>query len=117
MLATRSPVLLPGVESSSLQVGRAASLRAVDAAEQSDGRIVVVPQRNPDVLAPTSEHLHRVGVLAEIASIEKTGPRNYVVTLQPRERCAVAEYISTVPMFVASVEPVLPMPGYGIDEA
>ncbi|MCG8422258.1 MAG: endopeptidase La [Proteobacteria bacterium] len=117
VLATRSPVVLPDLSESTLQVGRAASVRAVETAERSSSQIFVVPQKNPDVLAPAPSDLHLVGVLADILRVDKSGPRSYAVTLRARERCAVIDYETAAPMFVARVESVPSVPGHGIANA
>ena len=103
VLATRSVVLLPGIVEN-VEVGRSASVQAIDAAERDDRLILVVPQKDPKTLAPEPYDLHEVGVLAEIAHITKQDARRYTVTLRTRGRMRILHYAALRPFLVASVE-------------
>jgi ATP-dependent Lon protease len=107
VLPTRSAVLLPGVRAS-LEVGRNASVQAVDAAEREDKFLIVVPQRDPEVVTPTPANLHNIGVIAEVIRVEKNGPRRYTVTLQARTRCVIETFVSTHPYLAARGGPLPP---------
>ncbi len=108
VLPTRGAVLLPGAHAP-LEVGRTASVHAVDAAEREDKRILLVPQRDPDVVAPIAADLHSVGVLAEIERLEKNGPRRYTVTVRALSRFAIDAYVATYPYLIARIRPITPL--------
>ena len=105
VLPTLSAVLLPGVETP-LDVGRTATVHAVDAADSEDGRILVIPQLDTEVLVPTPADLHSIGVLAEIVHLEKSGPRRYSVTVRAHQRYQIEDYAATHPYLIARARPL-----------
>ena len=60
VLPTINMVVLPGVETS-LDVGRTATVYAIDAAERADGQVLIIPQRDADVLVPTPSSHFQIG--------------------------------------------------------
>lgn len=109
VLPTLEVALLPGVQTA-LDVGRTASIHAIDAAKREDGQILVLPQKDPDVVVPTPADLHAIGVLADIVDIEKTGPRRYNVTLRGLHRLEVDDYQATHPYMQVQTKPVVVEP-------
>jgi ATP-dependent Lon protease len=57
-----------------LEIGREASVKAIEAATRDDNLIVVVPQKNPSVREPTQRDLYEIGVRAEIVQVIKHSP-------------------------------------------
>ncbi|MEM9490522.1 MAG: endopeptidase La, partial [Myxococcota bacterium] len=110
VLPTRSPVVLPGVVST-LQVGRAASARAVETAKRDEEPLLVIPQLDPNVVSPAPSDLCDYGVLCDILQVDKTGPRSYAVTLRARGRRAIVGYSATSPYFIAETEMPSEPPG------
>jgi ATP-dependent Lon protease len=100
VLATRSLVLLPGLETP-IDVGRKASVQAVEAAQREGQKILIVPQKKPETLAPRPEDLHEIGVLAEVSRVAKQESNRYSVVVRTRERMRITSYVSTHPYMVA----------------
>jgi ATP-dependent Lon protease len=100
VLATRSLVLLPGVETP-IDVGRKASVQAVEAAQREGQKILIVPQRKPETLAPRPEDLHDIGVLAEVTRLAKQESNRYSVVVRTYERKRITGYVSTHPYMIA----------------
>ncbi|ACY18401.1 endopeptidase La [Haliangium ochraceum] len=104
VLATRSLVILPGVETP-VDVGRKASVQAVEAAQQEGVKLLVVPQRKSETLTPRPSDLHEVGVLAEIVQVAKQESNRYTVMVRAQERLRITGFASTHPYLIADTEP------------
>ncbi len=70
LLALRGMVVFPGMITN-LDVGRTKSLQAVDAAMEADRRILLVCQKDAEVIEIGLEDLYQVGTLAEIKQFLK----------------------------------------------
>ena len=68
VLPLRTEVQLPG-HVGPLEVGREASVRAIEAATRDDNLIIIVPQKNPAVREPAQRDLHEIGVRAEVVQV------------------------------------------------
>ncbi|MHC4789593.1 MAG: LON peptidase substrate-binding domain-containing protein, partial [Planctomycetota bacterium] len=106
VIALRNMVMFPGVVAA-LQVGRARSLSALDAALDDGGRVVLTAQREAEVEEPTPEDLYDVGVVARVRAEAKgespAGPR--VVLAIGLERCRIVEFVGQDPHLAARCEP------------
>jgi ATP-dependent Lon protease len=105
VIPLRTEVQLPG-HVGSLEIGREASVRAVEAATRDDNLIVIIPQKNPTVRDPSQPDLHEVGVRAEIVQIVKHSPGRFTCTMRFLERVHV-DAITTEPFLIASVSPLV----------
>jgi len=85
ILTTRKEVVLPGVVTP-LEVGRRASIAAVDAAMAEGSTILLVPQKDPRVDVPRSDDLVDVGVLAEIVQMARQSATRYTVIVRSGAR-------------------------------
>ena len=85
ILSTRKEVVLPGVVTP-LEVGRRASIAAVDAAMAEGSTILLVPQRDPRVDVPKTDDLVDVGVTAEIVQIARQSATRYTVIVRSGAR-------------------------------
>jgi ATP-dependent Lon protease len=85
ILSTRKEVVLPGVVTP-LEVGRRASIAAVDAAMAEGSTILLVPQRDPRVDVPKTDDLVDVGVMAEIVQIARQSATRYTVIVRSGAR-------------------------------
>ena len=104
VLPLRSEVHLPG-RVASLEIGRDASIRAVEAAAKDDNQIVVVPQRNPAQRDVTTRDLVEIGVLAEIVQVVKHSPGRFTAVIRFGRRVHVDAIVATEPFMVAAVSP------------
>lgn len=105
VLPLRTEVQLPG-HVGPLEIGREASVRAIEAATRDDNLIVIVPQKNPAVREPSQRDLHEIGVRAEIVQVVKHSPGRFTAVMRFMDRVRVDALVATDPFLVASVTPV-----------
>ncbi len=102
LIALRGIVVFPD-NRTTIDVGRVNSVKAIEKANQQDGYLVVVTQKNASEEFPTSEGLYRTGVLCKISetvNLDKGAKRIIVATEQRVEIKNVKEEDGA---FVASV--------------
>src|SRR3569623_645473 len=107
VIPLRTEVQLPG-HVGPLEIGREASVRAIEAATRDDNLIVIIPQKNPAVRAPGQRDLHEVGVRAEIVQVVKHSPGRFTCVMRFLERVHIDALVATEPFLVASVSPLQP---------
>ena len=90
-----------------LEIGREASVRAIEAATRDDNLIVIIPQKNPAVRDPGQRDLHEVGVRAEIVQVVKHSPGRFTCVMRFLERVHIDALVATEPFLVASVSPLI----------
>src|SRR5436190_10118108 len=105
VIPLRTEVQLPG-HVGPLEIGREASVRAIEAATRDDNLIVIIPQKNPAVRDPGQRDLHEVGVRAEIVQVVKHSPGRFTCMLRFLERVHIDALVATEPFLVASVSPL-----------
>lgn len=91
VLPIRNAVVFPGA-SMPLVVGRPRSLKAVQAARDNDGMIIVVTQRLTSPGDPDPAELYRVGTLCKIDSTIETEAGSYQLVITGISRYKIAEY-------------------------
>lgn len=105
-IAVRGVIPLPNNEFR-IEVGREASLRALDEAEHNyNNDIVLLIQKDPQSLKVGKDDLYEYGVLAHIDLKLKLPNNNYKVKFQIKNRIKVADYISCDPYFLVSYDEV-----------
>jgi ATP-dependent Lon protease len=102
VIPLRTEVQLPG-HVGPLEIGREASVRAIEAATRDDNLIVIIPQKNPAVRDPGQRDLHEVGVRAEIVQVVKHSPGRFTCVMRFLERVHIDALVATEPFLVASV--------------
>src|SRR2546422_8194480 len=105
VIPLRTEVQLPG-HVGPLEIGREASVRAIEAATRDDNLIVIIPQKNPAVRDPGQRDLHEVGVRAEIVQVVKHSPGRFTRVMRFLERVHIDVLVATEPFLVASVSPL-----------
>ncbi|MFC6591506.1 endopeptidase La [Deinococcus lacus] len=88
VVALRNIVILPGV-TMNVDVGRPKSKRAVDEAQASDRRVLLLTQRDPRTDDPTVAELYDVGVLAVVKQVVRMPDNTYQVLVEAQERARV----------------------------
>src|SRR3990167_11320402 len=97
----RDGIVFPGTEMI-LTFGRARSVSAIEAAQSSGKRVVLVMQKNPSINDPTPSDLHTIGTIGEIVQMMKNeGEINALV--RGIEKVELLSYESVEPFFVARV--------------
>ncbi|MDX2088998.1 MAG: endopeptidase La [Kofleriaceae bacterium] len=106
VIPLRTEVQLPG-HVGPLEIGREASVRAIEAATRDDNLIVIIPQKNPAVRDPGQKDLHEVGVRAEIVQVVKHSPGRFTTVMRFLERVHIDALVATDPFLVASVSKLI----------
>ncbi len=102
ILPLRNMVVFPGVVIP-INVGRDKSLRLIREAQQKDGIIGTVAQRDPDVEEPKKEDLHQYGTVATILKVLEMPDNSTTVIIQGKKRFHVTEFLTENPYFNAYV--------------
>ncbi len=97
----RDGIVFPGTEMI-LTFGRARSVTAIEAAQSSGKRVVLIMQKNPNINDPTPSDLFQTGTIGEIVQMMKNeGEINALV--RGIAKVEVASYEEVEPFFVARV--------------
>ena len=88
-----------------LLIGRPPSLAALEAAEEGEGYILLLAQKNVQVEDPSRDDLHRVGVVAQVLQVSRLPDGNARVVLEGIGRCKVRRFLKSEAGFAASIEP------------
>ena len=94
LLAVRDAVVFPHMMIP-LFVGRDRSLRAVDEALDGDHCIVIVTQKEAEILDPTPEDLYDIGTVASIARMLRMPDGTTSVLVEGLQRARIVEYTQT----------------------
>ena len=92
VLPLRDVVVFPFVVMP-LLVGRAASLAALEAANEEDRIVLLVAQRDPETQEPAAADLYRVGVVARIRQLSRLGSGTVRVLVEGVSRARVTRYV------------------------
>src|SRR6266513_2313852 len=103
ILPTRNLVLFPGLVMP-INVGRDASVAAVQEAVRSKRRIGIVLQRNAATENPTPADLHEVGTAAAIVRYLTTPDGTHHLVCQGQQRFRIVKFLDGYPFPVARVE-------------
>ncbi|ACO46960.1 endopeptidase La [Deinococcus deserti] len=88
VVALRNIVILPGV-TMNVDVGRPKSKRAVDEAQASDRRVLLLTQRDARTDDPALGELYDMGVLAVVKQVVRMPDNTYQVLVEAQERARV----------------------------
>ena len=78
-----------------LLIGRPRSLAALHAAEEGEGYILLLAQKNVQVEDPSKDDLHRVGVVAKVLQVSRLPDGNARVVLEGIGRCRVRRFLKS----------------------
>lgn len=103
-IAVRGVVPLPNNEFR-IEVGRANSVQALDAAEKMyGGNVLLLIQKDPTISEVTENDVEQIGVLAKITLKLRLPNNNYKVKFKVADRIKVTEFTSLDPYFVCNYE-------------
>ena len=105
LLPLRNGVFFPGGVIT-LNVGRPKSIALIKAADPTETLLAIITQRDPEIEDPKEEDLYRVGTLARILKIQKTGRNTYSLMVQGIQRIVLDRIISDDPYWLSEVTPV-----------
>jgi ATP-dependent Lon protease len=96
VLPTPDAVIFPNLVSP-LFIGRERSVRAVEAAEVLEVPLLVVAQRDPEIIKPGISDLYSVGTAAEVGRVLRLPDGSTTVLVQGVERVRILDIIDTEP--------------------
>jgi ATP-dependent Lon protease len=108
VLPLRDVVVFPYVVMP-LLVGRAASLAALEAANDGDRLVLLVAQRDADTNEPAAADLYRVGVIARVRQLSRLGTGPVKVLVEGLARARVTRYVPGSDCLRAAIEPMRPL--------
>jgi ATP-dependent Lon protease len=115
VLPLKNTILFPGLVLP-LSIGRESSLRAVEAALQSEEKeIILIAQRDPQVDAPQQDDLYTIGTKAVIRKSSRPSPNMLEIFVLGVERVVVHKVDSAGPYLTAKFR-VVPVPQDGGSE-
>ncbi len=112
LLPLRDVVLYPYV-TSSLLVGRAASVSAVEEAVSGDRIVFVTAQKRPDITDPGPDDLYRVGTVVRIVQLFRHPDGTLRVLVEGLGRARVRKFDWTDDHMTVEIEPVNEQPPSG----
>lgn len=89
-----------------LEVGRARSIEALEAAVMGDRRIVLAAQKDANVQEPVFDDIYTVGVLCEVRQVLKLPEGQLRVLVEGKARVEIEELIQEEPYYQAVVRPL-----------
>jgi len=89
-------------------VGRTASIRALEEAMAGGRDIFLVTQRDMSIEAPRQEDLYGVGTIASVKQILRLPENNVRVMVEGKQRGRLLEMLTTDPYLKAEIEPIEP---------
>src|SRR3954471_15828801 len=93
VLPLRDVVVFPYVVMP-LLVGRAASLAALESANEDDRLVLLVAQRDPETAEPAAADLFRVGVVARIRQLSRLGTGTVKALVEGVARARVTRFVA-----------------------
>jgi ATP-dependent Lon protease len=105
LLPARDTVIFPRILSP-LFVGRDLSVRAVEAALNGDGRLVVATQRDPEVDDPALDDLYEIGTEVLIGRSLRMPDGTTSILAQGERRVELIDYVQTAPFLRVRVRPL-----------
>ena len=106
LLPLRDSVVFPHMVTP-LFVGRDRSMRAVEEADDHDGRLILAAQRDPDLTDPTPSDLYTIGTYASIGRILHMPDGTTSLLVHGERRVEIAEFEQTEPFFRVRANPIL----------
>jgi len=105
LLPLRDTVLFPHIVSP-LLVGRDRSVQAVEAAEQAQGPLIVVAQRDQETEEPTPEVLYAIGTAVSIVRSLRMPDGTTSVLTQGEHRVEIVEFTQLEPHYRVRARPI-----------
>ncbi len=84
-----------------LPVGRSSTLVAITAANDQDGIMIALPQRNPRKQSLRQEDFLQIGVMVAVSDVFSTEHSQNLVMVQGRERLELVDFIQQGPVLYA----------------
>src|SRR4051794_32870542 len=105
LLSLRNLVLFPGAVMP-VEIGRARSLRLIEALGGKGARVLVGTQKDADIEEPAGADLYTICVEGEVVRIVKAAENRVTAVLRGTERRRVTGFVQEKPYLVAAFEPL-----------
>jgi ATP-dependent Lon protease len=105
LLPIRDTVMFPYMVTP-LFVGRDRSVRAVEAASKHEDSIIVVTQKDADVLEPSEDELYHIGTEVSIGRVLRMPDGSTSILGQGKRRVRIVEFVQFEPYLRVKVEPI-----------
>ena len=106
LLSLRNLVLFPGAVMP-VEIGRASSLRLIEALGGKGARVLVGTQKDADIEEPAGADLYTICVEGEVVRIVKAAENRVTAVLRGTERRRVTGFVQEKPYLLASYEPLV----------
>lgn len=77
-----------------LFIGRDASIRALEAVDKADSKILLIAQKEPNNDSPKPNEIYKVGVVSKVLQVLKLQPSNMKILVEGAERVKVVNFIT-----------------------
>src|SRR3954453_21010327 len=105
LLSLRNLVLFPGAVMP-VEIGRASSLRLIEALGGKGARVLVGTQKDADIEEPAGADLYTICVEGEVVRVVKAAERRVTAVLRGIERRRVTGFTQEKPFLLATYEPL-----------
>jgi len=103
LLPLRNSVFFPGAVMP-LTIGRARTIRLIEDTIEESSLIAIVAQQSPEVDDPAPMDLYKVGTVARVIKLTRTGKDGFSVVVEGLARFRLAEVTQTDPFLRARIE-------------
>jgi ATP-dependent Lon protease len=105
LIPLRDAIVFPHMVSP-LFIGRDRSVRAVNEANNGNGRLITVAQRDPEILDPVPSDLYSIGTFASVGRVLHMPDGTSSVLVHGEQRVEIVEFVETRPYFLVRVRPI-----------
>jgi ATP-dependent Lon protease len=105
LIPLRDTIVFPHMVSP-LFIGRDRSVRAVNEANNGNGRLITVAQRDPEILDPVPSDLYSIGTFASVGRVLHMPDGTSSVLVHGEQRVEIVEFVETRPYFLVRVRPI-----------
>ena len=106
LLSLRNLVLFPGAVMP-VEIGRASSLRLIEALGGKGARVLVGTQKDADIEEPAGADLYTICVEGEVVRIVKAAENRVTAVLRGIDRRRVTAFVQEKPYLLAAYEPLM----------
>ena len=103
LLPLRNSVFFPGAVMP-LTIGRARTIRLIEDTIEESSLIAIVAQQSPEVDDPAPMDLYKVGTVARVIKLSRTGKDGFSIVVEGLARFRLAEVTQTNPFLRARIE-------------
>ena len=106
ILPLRNSVFFPGAVMP-LTIGRAKTIRLIEETTRENGLLGIITQKAPEIDNPAIEDLYRIGTVARIIKLARTGKDGFNIVVEGISRFEIDDFTQEEPYFTATITPRL----------